>query len=129
MIKRRKTMKRILWISRHPPQETQIKDLELAFGLVEIVEHAETIKNAKEIQELMAKEDCNDVVAVLPLNLLSDLVKMGIRPIRAIMKRTIDESGEAHFEHDYFERILNIFVETIPLPTPFAKKDLILKSP
>jgi len=113
--------KRVLWLSRHAPTEEQCLDLEATLGPVEIIQHTESVRDAEEVIFLMAEHRCDEVVAVLPLNILADLVKKGIKPIRAVMERRIvkrglsddgEETLEAEFKFKYFERVLKVEVET-----------------
>jgi len=118
MEKKEKT--RVLWLSRHAPTEEQCLDLEATLGPVEIIQHTESVRDAEEVIFLMAEHKCNEIVAVLPLNILADLVKRGIKPIRAVMERKVirkglsdgEETLEAEFKFKYFERVLKVEVET-----------------
>lgn len=108
---------KIDWLSRHEPTEIQIRQLvDHFFGssgltemdaasLLKIDVISQSFNNVKEIINVVKGYD--DVVAVLPINLISDLTKSGIKPIRAVMRRNISCS-DVTFEHDYFERIIEV---------------------
>ena len=111
---------RVLWLSRHAPTREQCLDLEATLGPVEIIQHTESVRDAEEVIFLMAENQCDEVVAVLPLNILADLTKRGIKPIRAVMERKVirkglsdgEETLEAEFHFQHFERVLEITVKT-----------------
>lgn len=111
-------MTRVLWLSRHEPQDEQVKELEskLGPGPVEIVQVSATINRAKEIVDLMKIHGCDEVVVVLPINLLADFIRIADKPpIRAVMNREVDANGNATFQHSHFERVVKVEVVTTPL--------------
>jgi hypothetical protein len=80
---------------------------------VDFVLYDKTIENADEVRQLMEAHECQDLVTVLPLNILAELSSMGIKPIRARMGRVMKPDGFVEFnQHLYFERINSIKVET-----------------
>ena len=101
---------KILWLSRHEPQKTQVDELKEVFGNVEIIQENKTIEDVKEIKRLMQEYNADEVVAVLPINLLGSLTELGIYPLRAVMEREVNE-GSVEFKHKYFERIKGIKVD------------------
>lgn len=104
-------MKNILWLSRHSANNKQIKELEEVFNdTVDIIKVSATIQTPREVKDLMAKFKCDDVVAVLPLSMLAKMTNIGIRPLRAVMSRELDNQGEPVFHHEYFERIFDVNV-------------------
>lgn len=108
-------MKKILWLSRHEPQNEQIAELLQVFGEVEIVQVAKNIQSGNDVLQLMQDTGADEVVAVLPIPLLQEVLRLGVRPLKAVMKRTLHEDRPATFEHDHFERIERIEVVTTPL--------------
>jgi hypothetical protein len=103
---------KLLWLSRHPPTEQQIGELRRFNTTIEIKQIAKSFNNAKEIVDLVVSEKADTIVAVLPVNLLADLVKFNIHPIRAVMSRHINKEGEAEFTHQYFEVVDEINIQT-----------------
>lgn len=106
------TTKRILWFSRHEPQQKQVEDLHEIFGDIEIIQESKSVSSAKEVVEIMKLHGCDEVVAVLPMHLYAELLSFGIKPLKAIMKRIIKENDSVEFIHDHFERILKVEVMT-----------------
>lgn len=106
---------KILWLSRHDPTPVQIEQLRQAFGDVEIVQEAVDIKEPSQVKELMERHEASEVMAVLPINLLSGLIRLGVKPIRAVMDRKVNENKEATFTHLHFERVEKIEVVTTRL--------------
>ena len=103
---------KILWLSRHAPTDQQTGELKRFNPLLEIKQIAKTFDNAKEIVDLLVSEKADTVVAVLPINLMADLMKFNIHPIRAVMSRRINKLGEAEFTHQYFEVVDEISIQT-----------------
>jgi len=107
--------RRVLWLSRHEPQEKQIKELEKVFGGIEIVQVSKTVSGAMEVLKLMQENETDELVAVLPIGLIAELTEKGVHPLRAVMKRELNEEGEAIFTHEYFERVMRVDIISHPL--------------
>lgn len=105
----------MLWLSRHEPQEEQVSELERIFGEVEITQVSKTVSGTPEVLNLMQEHGAEELVAVLPIGLIAELTEKGVHPIRAVMKRELNEKGEAIFSHDHFERIMQIGIISHPL--------------
>jgi len=88
----------------------QITELEMVFGTVEIIRISTVIRKGSEVVKMMREHDCQHVVVVLPLQTQNQMIIDGVNPIRAIMK----EKG-GRLEHQYFERVKRIIVESQPL--------------
>lgn len=108
-------MVRILWLSRHNPKDEQVKELTEKFGGVEIIQKSVTVSSANEIKELMEEVQAQEMVVVLPTNLLAELTNLGFQPIRAVMNRIVHENGEVEFTHSHFERVERVEIITKPL--------------
>jgi len=102
-------------LSRHEPQEEQIRELEGIFGEIEIVQVSKTVSGATEVLELMREHGADEIVTVLPLGLVAELTEKGVHPIRAIMNREVNDKGEAIFKHDHFERVMRVSFLSHPL--------------
>jgi len=102
-------------LSRHEPQEEQIRELEGVFGEIEIVQVSKTVSGAMEVLELMQEHRADEVVAVLPLGLVAELTEKGVHPIRAVMNRELNDKGEAIFKHNHFERVMRVSFISHPL--------------
>lgn len=109
---------KILWLSRHSATEEQVADLNRIFRGVEIVQVNKTVSNAQEVADIFNEVGADEMVVVLPPNILADLLnpKLGLpKPIRAVMNREIRPDGEAVFSHSHFERIEKIEIITTRL--------------
>ncbi len=105
----------ILWVSRHPPKDEQKIELEEVFGHVHFIQISKTIKDGWEVTDLKEKYETEEVVAVLPIQIMAQLTRMGIEPIRAIMDRNVKENGDVEFVHERFERIEKVEIITSSL--------------
>jgi hypothetical protein len=97
-------VKRILWLSRHMPQDAQRKELKAAFGKVELVIRPYTVAGGRDVESLMRAHRCDEVVAVLPVHVLADVVAHGIEPLYAVINR---RTGK----HERFYRIRGLRLE------------------
>lgn len=91
-------MKKLLWLSRHHPNEDQIKILEKKVS--EVFVHTERVESISEILELMKLHDTTEIMAVVSWELLKELVRRDMKPIKAVM------TGKNQF--DYFEKIVKL---------------------
>lgn len=116
-------MKRVLWISRHQMTPEQWADLEMAMGDdVELTCWPDTVEDLTALRPLI--ERSNAVAAVLPVELLSELIKLaGTRPVlqavsgRQPTGRTLTlpdgrEEPEFVFAHRCWRQILRLELET-----------------
>ena len=96
---------KLLWLSRHDPFLDQIEELNDIFGEdIDIVVHRYPVKTGAEVVQIMKRTKADEVCAVLPINLIEEVVALGIQPIRAQMERILSADGVI-FVHDYFYRI------------------------
>jgi len=103
--------KRVLWLSRHAPTNEQVDALAQVLGPIKILQVSKTVSSGKEVKDLLREHQCDEVVAVLPLNILQQVIAQGIQPIRAVMSRELKENGEAVFHFQHFERVLEVTVK------------------
>ena len=102
-------MSKILWLSRHDPNSEQIQELNRIFNFkYELVIIDKRVDNAKEVIDLMEVNGVDDIIAVLPLELIEELIRLGVKPIRANMKF---ENNKFLFKH--FERVMKIETEKL----------------
>ena len=109
-------MMTILWLSRHAPEDVQEQELRALYApdpleIVWIMEGYGRDEVDRIITE-MEKYDPVDLVVVLPLPMLAELTRKGIKPLRAIMTRRIKPNGDKVFTHLKFERIASIELVT-----------------
>jgi len=96
---------RLLWLSRHYPTEKQQEELGRILGEYEIVHHKDPVNSVREVVNLIHSYGVDDVFVVLPQYMVEELVKLGVKPIKAQMQRFIDSNGTVHFMHDHFYRV------------------------
>lgn len=116
-------MTRIAWLSRHQPLPAQIEALKSVFGTVEVVQESNTWTDADAIMKCIQGFD--EVVIVAPLSLIDQLIRRGVKPIRAVMQlqpagtpvdpRTDVVEKDRHYRFVKFERIVRLTVETVDL--------------
>lgn len=99
---------KLLWLSRHDPYPDQIEELEDIFDYdLEIVVHRNPVRTGAEVVQVMKRIGADEVCAVLPINLIEEIVELGVQPIKAQMYRVTTDDGVT-FVHDYFYRIKKI---------------------
>ncbi|MBX5436867.1 MAG: hypothetical protein IRZ33_06590 [Alicyclobacillaceae bacterium] len=112
---------RVLWWSRHPPTPEQTRVLEERLAPdrgVECLQVDRSAQSAAEVVDAFQVSGAEEMVVVLPLHLLAGLVAelerrgLAVRPLRAVMERTVGADGEVSFAFRHFERILQVDVQT-----------------
>ena len=115
-------MKTVLWISRHLMTGPQLEDLEHCLDdQVSVIQYGSTVND---VMELVPFLDCVDIVAaVLPINLLAQLVKHTNKPVLQAKAQRIPTGNiitladgrkeqEFQFVHSYWEQVLTVEVTT-----------------
>lgn len=82
------------------------------FGEMGVVQVKKTHANIQEILDLAEKHHADEIVAVLPLNLIAQLCQTRYKPIRPVMRHGNDPQYPTH---DHFERILSVDVVSVML--------------
>lgn len=116
-------MATILRVTRHSEMtseqaealQTAVTKLTGEAGTHTVVLHSETVKDAAEILALAESAGAAVVEAVLPPAILADLTNprinsAGIPVIRAQMDRVVDESGQATFTFNHYEKVAKVEV-------------------
>lgn len=112
-------MVKVLRLTRHDADESQITELTRIFGDVEVTQVSETLlSNSRQVvtcfDELATGFDVVEVV--LPVNLLEAVLKFsqfckdGGMVIRANMTRTLDEDGGVEFTFDHYVKMIKVEV-------------------
>jgi len=115
---------KLVRLTRHDASKEQGKEINRLFPGSQVVKVSETLpSNSREavarFDEIV--QDAEVVEAVLPVNLLeavikfSNFVKRGGKVIRAVTNRKLDEDGNAVFEFDHYEQVVNVEVVTVRL--------------
>ena len=116
-------MAKVLRVTRHSEMTSEQADaLQAAVtkltseeGPHDVVLHSETVKDAAEILSLTESSGAAVVEAVLPPAILADLTNprinsVGVPVIRAQMDRVVDESGQATFAFNHYEKVVKVEV-------------------
>jgi len=108
--------KRIHWVSRHKPLESQLRELRRLFGEVDVIYDPRTFASAEEIKERFEKARADEMVVVAPLSVIQRLTELGIKPLWAEMKLVSPEEAEIevagrHYKFERFRRIKGVKLE------------------
>ena len=107
---------KVLWLSRHEPDDRQVYELRRLFGdEVEVVQSNPKVRSGREVVKLMKESGCHEVIAVLPVYLLQQICEAGVKPIKSTMDRRLNKFGKAEFIFKYFERIEEVRIITTVL--------------
>lgn len=114
-------MKRILWLSRHKPLPSQIRELKRLFGEVEVVQDPNPFSSAEEIKKRFEEGGYDDLVVVAPLSVIQRLTQLGIKPLWAEMRQVPVEEAEVvatgrGYRFERFRRIRAVKIEFEELP-------------
>jgi len=96
--------KKILWLSRHKPLVSQIKELKRIFGndMILLIDNR-AFSSAEEIKQRMQEFKVDDIVVVAPLSVIQRLTQLGIKPIWAEMKLCSKEEAETQAGRRYYK--------------------------
>lgn len=114
-------MKRILWISRHPPLPKQVKELERIFGKIQLFQYASGVRDADHVIRLIKQYHADEVVTILPLSIIMRLCENGVKPLWPECVQTdrdfdfIDEGSGRRYRFIRFVRVKAVKLETEPL--------------
>ena len=86
-------MIRILWVSRHDPLTEQIDELTQAFGDIEIEQYVDVVYNVGQLLEVYDEGLFDEMVVVLPVEIIRQLILHGIKPLKAVMRREIGRAS------------------------------------
>jgi len=68
-------MKKVAWVSRHPPLKSQVEALKQKLGDVQIIHIAKTFTDYKEVLNAVKEAGAKYAVVVLPLSMISLLTE------------------------------------------------------
>lgn len=108
-------MIKILWVSRHNPLPEQIDELTLAFGDIEITQYTDVVYSVGQLLEMFDDGMFDEMVVVLPVEMIRQLLVGGVRPLKAVMRREKISWNEVRLEHHHFERIICLEIQSEPL--------------
>ena len=120
----KKEVKRILWISRHPPLPKQIEELRRIFGNIELIQYAGFVKDDKHVAELIKMYKADDVVCIIPMSMIYHIVRdMKIYPLFPEMELLpndakeydyMDQKTGKKYRHVKFTRIVGFEIKKVP---------------
>lgn len=112
--------KKILWMSQHPPLQSQINALKEIFGVDVFVEQEDRpFDNAETISRRYQSGGFDDLVVVAPLSVFDHLCRQGLKPLWAEMIETRDRKvaevwfgrRQSGFRFSRFRRVKRIAME------------------
>lgn len=114
-------MKKLLWLSQHPPLSRQIAALEKFFGEnVEIARDVNPFANAEEIERRFRSGNYDDLMVVAPLSVIQRLCDLGITPLwgemEEVKNRVLAEVTvkNRHYRFVRFRRVESVVVNFDP---------------
>ena len=111
-------LKNIVWVSRHVQQDNQVEQLNEWTGGVNLKDYhfinlSQNITSVEDEILPLVTEDTLAIVAVLPVNLVSRLMKKVSCPVlKPIMERDCSE-GRTMYNHRHFEQYKEIRIKTV----------------
>ena len=110
------TTKIIVWFSRHLPTHSQLSELNLLYPNHLLRIDTRAFDGADDVVERFHALSGDEMVVVAPLTVIRELVKRGIRPLRAVMEQCAEVDAEVsvngrHYRFLHFNRITDITVE------------------
>lgn len=88
-------MKKILWLSKHRPLDSQREELKALYGQdCQIVIDQEPFRSVEDIIDRIEKAKADDIVLMAPLTMCRKLLELGIQPLYAEMRRTLLSRAE-----------------------------------
>jgi hypothetical protein len=109
--------KRILWLSRHKPLESQRMELERLFGEILLLQDSNPFSNAREVLKRFREGGFDEIVVVAPLSVIAHLTELGIKPIWAEMQQVQNDgtaevvTKDRYYRFVCFKRINSIRME------------------
>ncbi len=99
---------KILWVSRHEPLKEQVSELRQVFGNVRVDQYGEIIYNVAQLLKVYDDGLYDEMVVVLPVQIISQLLLAGVKPLKPVLHRQMVGGGEVRLVHHHFERILKL---------------------
>ena len=108
--------KRILWVSKHAPLPSQLRELRRLFGDVEVVMDPNPFDGAEDIVRRFRSGRFDEMVVVAPLSVIAKLCELGIKPLWAQMEVVGPEEAEVevrgrYYRFERFRRIKGVKIE------------------
>lgn len=92
-------MKKILWVSRYNPIESQLRELRRLFGHDAQVDHfSQPYSRASQILSVYRKNYYDEMVIIAPLSVCKTLSSYGIKPLYSEMEQVPKGSSLAELE-------------------------------
>lgn len=108
-------MIKILWVSRHNPLPEQVDELTSVFGDIEITQYTDVVYSVGQLLEIYDDGMFDEMVVVLPVEMIRQLLVGGVKPLKAVMRREKISWNEVRLEHHHFERITCLEIQSEPL--------------
>lgn len=90
---------RILWVSKHQPVDSQVKELKRIFGQDAVIDlDISPFSSAHDIQRRMRKGNYDEIVLIAPLSVCKTITELGIKPLYSEMVSCHHEAAEVEVE-------------------------------
>lgn len=86
--------KRIVWMSRHAPTPSQVRELDRLFPCHEFFTDPKPFSDAADIVKRFRALGGDELVVVAPMNVVNEIVKQGVKPLIADMERCAPADAE-----------------------------------
>lgn len=117
---------KIVWMSRHSPTPSQVRELERLFPGHDFQVETRPFSGASQIVKRFHDTGATEMVVVAPWTVLNELVKLGLKPLVAKMENVPCDSKEAEIVLGHgrrrrcqrfvrFERCIGIDMITKPI--------------
>ena len=115
-------MKKIVWFSRHEALPSQRLELGRKFGSYELIVDLNPFAGAEDIAERFRAVGGHEMVVVAPVPVMAELIKLGHRPLRAVMEEVSPSDPRCEvvaagrgYRFVEFQRVLELRLITEPL--------------
>lgn len=95
-------MKRILWVSRHEPLESQIRELQKIYNDEVRIEKMDSFKDVSHIVREFQRGGYDDILIVAPLSVIQEVARRGVKPLWAEMEQVSPEEAETEASGRYY---------------------------
>jgi hypothetical protein len=90
---------KILWVSKHSPVDSQIRELKRLFGVDTVIDvDISPFSSAHDIQKRKRQGDYEEIVLIAPLSVCQSVVDLGIKPLYSEMISCHRENAEVEVQ-------------------------------
>jgi hypothetical protein len=90
------SIKTIVWFSRHLPTRSQLQALAALYPHHRLLLDTNAFSDATDVVRRFEERGGDEMVVVAPLTVIRELVKRGLKPLRAQMEQCAPTDAEVH---------------------------------